>query len=196
MTCLRSLWFIKSKFIIHGLVSYFVWHSWALNNGVYDALAFVSVILGICEPEDWPPLFGSLRAAWTVRGFWGEFWHRIVHRSYTGYGHLVASTLRLAPGSWTRRLFVQFVVFLLSGVVHAVMTWQMGYTCGYFEDIQWFCLNFLAILVEGATQSAWRKMGWQLPAWIAQPIGYTWVFGFLFWSLPKTHYPKLRCAPR
>lgn len=32
---------------------------------------------------DWPPLFGTLAEPWTVRRFWGKFWHRVVMPTFT-----------------------------------------------------------------------------------------------------------------
>jgi hypothetical protein len=93
---------------------------------------------------------------------------------------------------WLTLLF-----FFLSGVVHALVTWKLGFTCGYWENIGWFCLNFLGVLVEEGMQWVINKgfrPGKQSTRW--KRIGYVWVFGFFFWSLPKTQYPKVFCEPK
>lgn len=38
---------------------------------IYDVLAITQVTLFLSEPADWPPLFGRLVDAWSVRQFWG-----------------------------------------------------------------------------------------------------------------------------
>lgn len=38
---------------------------------LYDVLALTQVTLFLSEPADWPPLFGRLADAWSVRQFWG-----------------------------------------------------------------------------------------------------------------------------
>jgi hypothetical protein len=46
--------------------------SWAFHglNNAYRGGAAVSVALGLYEPRDWPPLFGELSEAWSVRQMW------------------------------------------------------------------------------------------------------------------------------
>lgn len=41
-----------------------------VQGGVYRTLALLAVSLGISEPVDWPPFFGSLWEAYTLRRFW------------------------------------------------------------------------------------------------------------------------------
>lgn len=42
-----------------------------LSLGVFCcSVAAISVALGIYGPEQWPPMFGSLKDAYTVRRFW------------------------------------------------------------------------------------------------------------------------------
>ena len=40
------------------------------QKGVYSILALIAVGLGLSEPRDWRPLFGSVSDAYTVRRFW------------------------------------------------------------------------------------------------------------------------------
>ncbi|KAK7022701.1 hypothetical protein VNI00_017027 [Paramarasmius palmivorus] len=40
-------------------------------SAMYDITSVVSVCLGLSKPHEWPPLFGSVRYASTIRGFWG-----------------------------------------------------------------------------------------------------------------------------
>ena len=37
----------------------------------YRILSVIAVVLGITPPEQWPPLFGTLRDIYTIRGVWG-----------------------------------------------------------------------------------------------------------------------------
>jgi len=185
---------VRETIIRTGLVSYFVWHAFAYYTLLHDLLAFGFVLLHVDQPEDWPPLYGSLADAWTLRRFWGKFWHRLVHRSYTGYGILLANGLGLPRGIFSK-LFVNFFVFFMSGAVHAIMTWQMGFSCGYWEDVSWFCLNFAVVVLEELVQNICRWCKIRLPAPVSKTLGYAWVFGFFFWSLPKTQYPKVLCTP-
>jgi hypothetical protein len=43
-----------------------------LVDTAYRCGSLVAVALGFSLPAEWPPLFGSLRDAYTVRGYWGS----------------------------------------------------------------------------------------------------------------------------
>lgn len=107
--------------------------------------------------------------------------------------------MRLEPGSFADRSCVGFSVFLISGIVHACITVQLGFACGYWEDLEFFVLCYVAVLVEEGVQLAASRCivrcgGWQ-DGWICRGLGYVWVFAFLFWVLPKHQYPKVLCTP-
>ena len=189
---------VREAIIRSWLVLNFVWSSWAIFTATHDLLAFAFVAIGIDEPEDWPSLYGSIFEAYSIRRFWGNFWHRLVQRSYFTYGSLLSQRiLRLPPRSFADRTCVNFAVFLISGIVHACITAQLGFTCGYWEDIAFFMMCYAALLVEAGVQRfASRAFSGGRPnGWICRLLGYTWVFGFLFWVLPKHQYPKVLCAP-
>ena len=180
------------------LVLNFIWSSWAIFTVAHDLLAFAFVAFGIDEPEDWPSLYGSISEAYSIRRFWGKFWHHLVQRSYCTYGSLLSQKiLRLPPGSFADQTCVNFSVFLISGLVHACITAQLGFTCGYWEDIGFFMMCYAALLVEaGGQRLASLAFGGSQPnGWTCRLLGYTWVFGFLFWVLPKHQYPKVLCTP-
>ncbi len=46
--------------------------AWAMNgiNWLYSTAAALTVALGIYQPWEWPPLFGPLSEAWSVRQMW------------------------------------------------------------------------------------------------------------------------------
>ena len=180
------------------LVFHFVWSSWSIFTATHDLLAFAHVAIGIDEPEDWPRLYGSVFEAYTMRGFWGKFWHRLVQRSYGAHGSVISrKILRLPTGSVADRICVNLSIFLTSGVVHAFITVQHGFKCGYWEDLGFFIMSYAALLgEEGAQRATSQAFGttWQ-KGWTCRVLGYTWVFGFLFWVLPKHQYAKVLCAP-
>ena len=180
------------------LVFHFVWSSWSMFTATHDLLAFAHVAIGIDEPEDWPRLYGSVFEAYTMRRFWGKFWHRLVQRSYVAHGSVISrKILRLPHGSVADRICVSISVFLTSGVVHAFITVQHGFKCGYWEDLGFFMMSYAALLGEEGVQRATSQVfgtTWQ-KGWTCRVLGYTWVFGFLFWVLPKHQYAKVLCAP-
>lgn len=179
-------------------VIFWNWSTYSTVTKVHDILAIFFVGIGIDEPQDWPTLYGSLREAYTMRGFWGKFWHSLVYRSYTNYGIVISTKIFGLPRrSMVGRLLVNFLVFFLSGCIHALVELQLGYTCGWRESIASYSGSFVAILVETIVQWAFRSLvgKYRGDSVISKAIGYAWVFGYLFWSLPKVQYSKLYCHP-
>lgn len=87
------------------------------------------------------------------------------------------------------RWWCVFVVFAISGCSHAVvMRWVWG-SVGW-REVWFFLVNFVA----GAVESVVVKM---LRRWTKKRVrgcrilGFLWVFGFFFWSVPKREYPNI-----
>ncbi|KAF3398990.1 hypothetical protein DPV78_006641 [Talaromyces pinophilus] len=178
---------------------------WILESLIFldsanAVLACFFVLIGLDQPSEWPALFGDITTATSLRRFWARFWHRLAVRPYTNYGKVLASTLRLKPGSFAFKMVVACVVFLLSGVTHSAVSWRVGQRKWYL-DIWWFFLNFLGCLLEVIFLAVVRRLAkatrWSRDlemieeSWFGKFIGYAWVFGFFFWSTPKWRYPNI-----
>ncbi|KAI3399858.1 hypothetical protein diail_5369 [Diaporthe ilicicola] len=175
------------------------WESLAFLDGANAVLSVVFVLAGIDTPQDWPSLFGNPSAACGLRGFWSGFWHRLVVRPYGSVGRAVAGALRLR-GTRAEKPVVAFVVFLLSGLSHGAVSWRMGHK-DWAVDVQWFLYNFAACSVElflvSAVRGLARRAGWAREldllerSWLGHLVGYTWVFGFFSWTVPKWRWARL-----
>lgn len=176
------------------------WQPYSTLTSCHDIFAIGFVGSGIDEPEDWPPFFGNLKDAYTVTRFWNKFWHKALYRTAISYASLVpAHILRLSRTSFFGGLSVKFLVFVLSGIIHAIVLKHAGdYTCGYWHEFEFYLLNFVAAMFEVAVQSAVRKLrrdrGCQEHEMTDKILGFLWVFGFRFWSLPKAQFRQLSCA--
>ncbi|KAJ5090746.1 hypothetical protein N7532_009430 [Penicillium argentinense] len=177
-----------------------IWDNYIGLCYAQTALAILfSVILHWDEPWEWRPFFGSPLEAWNMRRFWGIFWHRLVYRPYTKWGLWFSrKVLRIPYGSRAEKASVVMLVFLLSGAIHALVTWHAT-GCGYWGDIQWFLLNGFVVAGEtivvkplsrcfSTEENRARRVLWFRLA------GYVWVFTFLFWSVPKWEYGKIYCG--
>jgi hypothetical protein len=179
---------------------FWIWESVVFLDGANAILACFFVLIGLDRPSDWPALFGNPRLASSLRKFWSRFWHRLAVRPYTNHGKVVAFRMGLQPGSFAFKATVSFVVFALSGTAHSAVSWQLGKRDWYL-DIWWFFLNFLACSAEVMWLSAIRglakTMGWSQElkmieaSWLGELVGFAWVFGFFFWSVPKWKYPSM-----
>jgi len=180
------------------LVSYWTFYSVGLYTALHDLLALFFVGTCLDTPAEWPQLFGSIKDATSIRGFWGRYWHRLVYRSYTSYGVFISKNIfRLPQNSIVGRMFINLYVFAMSGVAHAVAVRQLGFSCGYWEEIRFYSSGFLGILHETLVLAAFKKItgGYKVNQTLGNAVGYAWVFLYLFTVLPKSQYPKLWCAP-
>lgn len=180
-----------------------VWDSLVFLDGANAMLAIFFVGVGFDEPGDWPHLFGSLDEACGLRNFWGRYWHKLAMRPYRNCGLIVSKPLKYLPyGKLLERKLsngvVAFVVFLLSGLSHAAVSWRLG--MHDWLDVKWFLLNFTACFVEKLVLSWIRffmkvcgqEKGFKTieRSWIGKIVGYAWVFIFFFWSVPLWLYPR------
>ncbi|BCR89621.1 wax synthase family protein [Aspergillus chevalieri] len=169
-----------------------IWTAYLTLDCSHDALGILfTVILRLDETTDWQtPLFGSPGKAYTLRGFWGRFWHRLVYRAYTNYGRCVGQrVLRLRPGSVAERWWCVFMVFGISGCSHAVvMRWVWG--SGGWREVWFFVVNFVAGAMESLVLK-WAKGRVSFGFRGCRILGFLWVFGFFFWSVPKREYPNI-----
>lgn len=182
---------------------FWAWQAYVMVDAAHTALSIVFVnILRVDHPRQWPPIYGHLCQTSSLRGFWGKFWHRLAVLPYSNYGKIVAEKIfGFRPGSLLYKLAIAFTIFLISGVVHAVVSWQLGDLCGWHSDIYWFCLNFVACTSETVFCSGiFRKTipfnatsSGRLVPIVQKAHGFVWVFGFFFWSVPKWQYPKVHC---
>lgn len=199
---------VVTKHEIYLRGAFAVW--WAVGaytmlNTLHIAFSLLAVvILRRDDPSDWPPLFGSLSESYSVRRFWGKFWHRILVQPYTQFGRQLCKAIpgyRLKPAM--ARVLTFFTIFSLSGAVHAAASWQTGDRCGWSRDILWFCGNFVAGMAEVIILSQTRTIAQHIgchnllhrisSGFLGKVVGYLWVFGFFFWSVPKWQYPKVYC---
>lgn len=180
------------------LVVFYIFYSVFLFKAVHDALALFFVGVRINNPEDWPPLFGDIREATSLRNFWGKFSHKLVYRSFTAYGIWISKNiLRFPRTSFVGKLFINCFVFAMSGTIHAVALYQLGYTCGVWQELQFYMLHFLGTVLELVVTTVFSKLmgGQRLNFIVRKILGYAWVFMFLFTILPKSQYPRVFCAP-
>ena len=170
--------------------------NWVILAVVQHALASIRVLLECDEPDYFIAFHGKVTQTYTIRRFWTFFWHKLTERDFAALGRLISHRIAgLQPGTVAARRCEEFNTFLISGVVHAMITVQLGFRCGYMEDIVFFCLNYAAMLAEELVQ---RTFSPHVGRWqngpVGRAVGFLWVYGFFFWSVPKQQYPKIYCG--
>ncbi|KAF4624380.1 hypothetical protein G7Y89_g13791 [Cudoniella acicularis] len=134
-------------------------------SALHDLFAITFIATCLDTDEEWPPLFGNISDAYTVRGFWGKFWHHLVYRPYSAFAAFISSKiLGMKERSSTTRLVNNALVFIISGFVHwfAMMS-VPGPICGKWLVGVWYLMNFGAIVAEEFVQRGWGTVESKLP---------------------------------
>ncbi|CZT23687.1 uncharacterized protein RCC_09401 [Ramularia collo-cygni] len=160
-------------------------------NMQYVLASMVCVAIGVSKPEDWPPLFGRLRTATTVRAFWGKFWHQMIRRPLTGLTDRILAMLRIPHGTTASSYASLWLAFAISGFMHAASLTLMPCPADVEEWARWrgllahFMWQAAAITFEDFVIYIWRrKVGSSAPPAAARVIGYVWVIWSFWTSLP------------
>ncbi|KAI1779261.1 membrane bound O-acyl transferase family-domain-containing protein [Hypoxylon cercidicola] len=151
---------------------------WSFNTiGVAHAAGgAVTVLLGICEPWEWPPVFGALGEAWSVRQLWSTSYHQILRRPLQQPGIRIARFLGLEKGTFASRYMQLYLAFFISFGTH----WWQSYTVTRQDngEFAFFMLQPVIITIEDFLQWIWGKSvdaerRKQL-AWLEYLVGYAW----------------------
>ncbi|KAJ6009304.1 toxin biosynthesis protein Tri7-like protein [Penicillium canescens] len=176
-------------------------HAWpvetAINLGIWFVLARVSldfryrfisvalVALGVSPAENWPPMFGSTLQAYTLRNFWGTYWHQTLRWPLTATSAFITRTLLKLPyPSLIERYSNLLLAFLVSGIIHLSAQYK-GFITTPPGAIHFFTSFTLAIMAEDGIQAIWARMAGEdktvqkfstrLPTLWKRLVGYIWV---------------------
>ncbi|KAH7353915.1 membrane bound O-acyl transferase family-domain-containing protein [Plectosphaerella cucumerina] len=179
---------------------WWIWGNYASLEVGHAILSIVGVgVLCLDEPEDWPPLYGSLTEAYTLRRFWGRFWHSCMAPSAWEWSCRACGLLGLRGKSANRDALAALGVFLVSGCAHGLVALRKGEGAPG-KDIMFFMANYVLVIFErfvgGCAVAILRGSRARCMLESAKLMrllrvcGYTWVFFCLFWLSPKWLYPK------
>ena len=161
-------------------------------------IAFVIVALDINKVKLWPPAFGPITEAYTVRRFWGIFWHKYQQQKMAKPAAYVTNRiLRVPKSTLLSRYTSLFITFLISGYMHALTEIAQDIPWNNSGAVHFFCTQAIAIILEDGAQGIYRRIS--KPSSkdavrslaIYRWIGYLWTTIFLIWSTPIWIYPSL-----
>jgi len=140
--------------------------------------------LGLSEPVYWPPLYGSIGEAWSIRQFWGVFWHQKLRNVIESPSDFIStSVLGLRKGTLLSRYTRLTLAFLISGVLHAALDHGQGVPFTESGALKFFTMQALGIMVEDAMQEVYQRCGGPSNVW-SRGVGYTWVAFWFIWTTP------------
>lgn len=167
-----------------------------LIDAVSNFFAVCSVLLHIKDVRHYRPNFGSVTEAYTIRQFWGVFWHQHLRKQLCAPTDvLVYDCLRLKRGTLLTRYAHLAMVFLLSGLLHWWMELGQGHGWRQSGQLHFWITQVVGILLEDGVQAVYRR--WcglrreKETSWTRRLVGYIWVVVFLWWSTPAWIYPML-----
>jgi hypothetical protein len=193
--------------------------SYLCSSTAHSVASLIAVACFNDAPASWPPLFGSLGDAYTIRGYYNQFWHKTMRKAFTVHGRFLAHRIcQLSPSSRYRRHVVTLSALLVSGVMHAVAG-SVSWRCRNFQQIKYYLAVAAAIGFEDNVQTLYGHLQrtcatrWcrnastknsrpnqvavilekrSFPSW--KIPGYVWVLFFQFWMIPNAVYPNMVCT--
>lgn len=186
-----------------------IWDTYAILTISHDLLAiFFVCVLRWDMPQEWPPLFGNITEAHSLRRFWGVFWHRlhvapftilmptylnshhiqhILHGNLHLKGSRVAVIMKALKALW---------IFLLSGICHVAANFAMMRKGNTREEIRFFLSNYMLCFMETIVERTVRGKSRQptiSSIWI-RLLGYGWIFAVFFCLVPAWQYSLIYIA--
>lgn len=143
-------------------------------NALHSILAAITVPLHIFSPAGFPPLFGSFRHAYTIKGFWSHTWHQMMRTLALPYTNALVRTLHLNPSQKSTYWVKMSCAFFWAWAVHAYGTLIAG--GGYTADLYRYVPQVAAFWVEEKVMEVGRRLGLKERGW--RIAGYVWVYCF------------------
>ncbi|KAF4120326.1 hypothetical protein GMORB2_3127 [Geosmithia morbida] len=151
----------------------------------------LAVVAGLSRPELWPPVFGPLWTMYSIRDFWGTFWHQSLRKAITGWADYISDdVMRLTRGTLVSRYTRLLLAFFISGTLHLGQD-RIYVTPGErYSSPTFFCVQALAIMVEDGLRALTAPL--PIPQPVRRVVGYAWTVAWLWWITPIWMYPILR----
>lgn len=174
---------------VRGIMSfYWIWTSYySLTTGHDLASSLFVTVLGWDRAEEWPPLFGNLKDAYTLRRFWGVFWHRLHVHPFT----LCMPSTRFVRIKLGHGALVSFWVFTLAALSHAAVNLVLYRQYFLICKLRFFLLNWAVCFAETIMRNTLGETRLFRKASSMKCLGRVWVFTIFFCIVPGWYYPKL-----
>jgi len=171
-------------------------------NAAHCICAVLAVGLLGSPIAEWPPLFGNIFEAYSVRRYYSHFWHKLMRKGFTPHSvFLTTEIFGLRKGTGLGRAMVVLLSFFISGVMHTITAWAPG-PCQNVRPLWSFVEIGLVILLEQAVQQLYRKLHKTLGLrWKRAEVvwwrvfGYCWVVVYWLTSVGPL-YKDMRCSYR
>ncbi|KAF4457348.1 hypothetical protein F53441_677 [Fusarium austroafricanum] len=157
---------------------------------INSVLSLIYVGLNLYPVSMLPPIWGRLSDCYTVRRFWGKFWHQTLRRHLTSLSeHIIHDILHMSKGLLSRYSKL-IICFLISGVVHSSSDTTLGIPVEESNSVTYFVTTALVIMCEDGVQHVFRGVRGNWSRW----FGYFWVLCYMYVMTPSWGYPAARAV--
>jgi hypothetical protein len=207
------------EFIIRAyIISRRTLHNYLVMSSAHSAAAVIAVVCFNSCPASWPPLFGSLNEAYTMRRYYNKFWPQTMRKAFTIHSRFIVHKIcRVNASSPYSRQAITMGVFVISGAIHAIVG-SVSERCSNANQLRYYLAVGAALWFEDVVQALFNRFRQQgvktahtttntknftlrYPSWIHKSVslikwkylGYVWVIFFQFWMIPNSYFPYEAC---
>jgi len=194
MPVMKREWIVR----VHDVASVIIL-DYLMLSAYHDFFAIVFIAAGLDQSWEWPPLFGQITKAYTMRRYWSLFWHRLIYRSFNAHATATSSWLGINQKTIFSSFFNNWLVFLLSGIMHGAVFWKLRAPSAWSRNLKYWLLQPVAFMLERVVQHYWGKARSSLRvqhsvlAFFERIVGYIWVFAWLIWEAPGQNFSTYNC---
>jgi hypothetical protein len=192
---------IRRDLILRAIMSVqWIWSTYLVLTVPHELLSIFHVsILRWDLPSQWPPLFGSITDAYSLRRFWGVFWHRLHVATYQAYmpsfllhyyeQKYLSEEQKHSPGYRTaKKAFRALWMFLCSAMCHAIVNWVALRRTNIRQEMKFFLSNYALCLVETILGRIFGGVMVLKGSILKRLLGYSWVMFVFFTIVPAWQY--------
>lgn len=160
---------------------------------MYNLICFLGLVVGLSTPDACRQFFGSIREAYSLRRFWGSFYHQGLRAAITGLAdYLADKVIRLRRGTLLSRYSRLLLAFATSGLIHHMGEIAIQTPPGERTQFVFFSSQALGIMFEDAVIGLYKSSGLKLPRVLERGIGCVWLLFWLVWTVPAWFYSTAR----
>jgi hypothetical protein len=170
--------------------------------GGHTICALIAVGVFDSPLQSWPPLFGDITQAYTLRRWYSHFWHKAMRKAFTAHAAIVTEKcFGLRKHTVSRQSIIVLLSFMFSGIMHCVTGWHSRPYSNNFGPLRAFMLIGIFMLIEQVVQSAYfvvhEKLGvpWtRLEVVFWRVAGYFWVVFFMMDITISSSFTYFHCV--
>ncbi|KAI6777788.1 uncharacterized protein J7T54_001397 [Emericellopsis cladophorae] len=175
-----------------------------------NVISIVTVSTGVfgrwSDPKLWPPMFNSMSEAYSLRRYWGKYWHMMLRRTTDAPGLFLQQEIPMLRNPknrvarLVRRYGLLFLSFAVSGFIHAVGSYMVtrDFPEGWSDGgaMVYFLAQPAFILVEDTLFMALGVPDDGNPTLLRRLFGYAYVAAWWLWCFPTLKVAPLAAAHR